>query len=305
MKTLALTGATGFVGKATVDRALARGHHVRALTRRDQPPREGVTWVTGKLASEDSLARLASGADAVIHIAGVVNGGKLDFIHGNVDGTRNMAAAAASMGVKRFVHVSSLAAREPQISNYGRSKERAEAEVRKSGLDWTMVRPPGVYGPGDLEMRDIFRMAKLGLVILPPPGRISLIHVADLARLLVAMAETDTASETWGREIYECDDGVDGGYTHSEFARMIGAALNKRILPLPVPRALLWLAGRADAFFRDGHAKLTPDRAAYLSHSDWTCTPGRRPPVELWAPGITTPDGLKQTADWYRAEGLL
>jgi uncharacterized protein YbjT (DUF2867 family) len=300
MKTLAITGATGFVGKATLDRALARGHRVRALTRRQQPAREGVVWVEGALAKEDSLARLASGADAVIHIAGVVNGGKLDFIHGNVDGTRNMAAAAASMGVNRFVHVSSLSAREPDLSNYGRSKERGEDEVRKSGLDWTMVRPPGVYGPGDMEMRDIFRMAKLGVVILPPPGRISLIHVADLARLLVAMAESDT-----GRHIFECDDGVDGGYTHSQFARMIGAAIGKRVLPLPMPRALLKFAGWADPFFRDSYAKLTPDRAAYLCHPDWTATPDRRPPVELWAPQVETVAGLVQTADWYHAEGLL
>jgi uncharacterized protein YbjT (DUF2867 family) len=300
MKTLALTGATGFVGKATVDNALARGFHVRALTRRDQPQRDGVTWVDGTLAKEDSLARLASGADAVIHIAGVVNGSKLDFIHGNVDGTRNMAAAAASMGVGRFVHVSSMAAREPDLSNYGRSKERAEHAVRQSGLDWTMVRPPGVYGPGDLEMRDMFRMAKLGVVVLPPPGRISLVHVADLARLLVTLAVTDP-----GREIYECDDGHDGGYTHGEFARMIGRAVGTRPLPLPMPRFALKLAGRADPFFRDSFAKLTPDRAAYLCHPDWTCAPDSRPPPGLWAPRIATPDGLKQTADWYRANKLL
>lgn len=301
MTTLALTGATGFVGKATVDHALARGMHVRALTRREQPAREGVTWIAGSLDHEDALARLASGADAVIHIAGVVNAPTPEgFIRGNVDGTRHMAAAAASMGVKRFVHVSSMAAREPGLSQYGHSKERAEAEVRASGLDWTMIRPPGVYGPGDLEMRDIFRMAKLGLVLLPPNGRISLIHVADLARLLVTLALTDP-----GREVYECDDGVDGGYTHHDFARMVGQAVGKRPLPLSVPRPLLHLAGQADRFFREANAKLTPDRAAYLSHPDWTADPSRRPPIELWAPQIATPDGLAQTAAWYRAEGLL
>lgn len=300
MTTLALTGATGFVGKATVANALSRGFHVRALTRRDQPQRDGITWINGSLDSQDSLARLVSGADAVIHIAGVVNGTKFDFLQGNVDGTRNMVAAAQSMGVNRFVHVSSLSAREPQLSDYGHSKERAEHEVRQSSLAWTMVRPPGVYGPGDLEMRDLFRMAKLGLVILPPPGRISLIHVADLARLLITLAVTDP-----GREIYDCDDGHDGGYTHSEFARLIGAAVGKRPLALPMPRALLKFAGWADPFLRDSAAKLTPDRAAYLCHPDWTAAQDRRPPAKLWAPQIATPDGLRQTADWYRANKLL
>lgn len=301
MTTLALTGATGFVGKATVDHALTRGLHVRALTRRDQAAREGVSWIAGSLDDEDALARLASGADAVIHIAGVVNAPTPQgFVHGNVDGTRRMAAAAASMGLRRFVHVSSMAAREPQLSRYGESKALAEEEVRKSGLDWTMVRPPGVYGPGDLEMRDIFRMAKLGVVLLPPRGRISLIHVADLARLLVTLALTDS-----GRCIHECDDGVDGGYTHHEFARLVGQAVGTRPVPLSVPRPLLHLAGRADRFFREANAKLTPDRAAYLSHPDWTCDPSRRPPRELWAPQVATPDGLTQTAAWYKANKLL
>lgn len=301
MTTLALTGATGFVGKATVDHALARGIHVRALTRREQPAREGVSWIAGDLEHEEALARLASGADAVIHIAGVVNAPTPEgFIRGNVDGTRRVAAAATSMGVRRFVHVSSLSAREPQLSQYGRSKELAEREVRDSGLDWTMVRPPGVYGPGDMEMRDIFRMAAKGFVMLPPAGRISLIHVADLARLLVTLALADP-----GRHIYECDDGIDGGFSHSEFARLVGQAVGRRVLAVSVPRALLHLAGRADRFFRDANAKLTPDRAAYLSHPDWTADPARRPPAALWAPQVPTPAGLAQTAAWYRAEGLL
>lgn len=301
MKTLALTGATGFVGKATLDHALASGHRVRALTRREQAPRDGVTWVAGSLDDETALARLAEGADAVLHIAGVVNAQTpAGFITGNVDGTRRMVAAAAAQGVRRFVHVSSLSAREPDLSLYGKSKALAEDEVRKSGLDWTMVRPPGVYGPGDLEMRDVFRMAKLGFVVLPPAGRVSLVHVRDLARLLVAMAESDT-----GRHIYECDDGVDGGYSHAEFARLVGGAVGKRPIPLHVPRALLHLVGHADRFLREANAKLTPDRAAYLSHPDWTATPHYRPPPSLWAPQIATLDGLVETADWYRSHGLL
>lgn len=297
---VALTGATGFVGKAVMDHALARGHQLRALTRRAQPPRAGVAWIEGRLEKEDSLARLASGADAVLHVAGVVNGGKLDFVRGNVEGTRNMLAAAASLGVRRFVHVSSLAARAPDLSQYGRSKELGEAEVCRSGADWTIVRPPGVYGPGDLEMRDLFRMAKLGVVLLPPTARISVIHVADLARLLVALVEQDP-----GRVTYECDDGVDGGYSHKGFARLIGDAVGREPLALSVPGPMLQLAAAADGLLRGGAAKLTRDRAAYLRHPDWTARPDRRPPPALWRPAIATPQGLAGTAAWYRANGLL
>ena len=297
---VALTGATGFVGGATLDQLLSHGHAVRALTRRDQPPRVGVTWVAGSLDRPDGLAHLVNGADAVLHVAGVVNGSAAEFTSGNIDGTHNMIAAARMAGIRRFVQVSSLAAREPTLSNYGRSKEGAEAEVIASTLDWSIVRPPGVYGPGDREMLDIFRMAKLGVVLLPPDGRLSLIHVDDLARLLVALVEHDG-----GREIYECDDGADGGYSHRDFAALVGRAVGRSPLALPVPAAVLKAAARVDRLLRGRGAKLTPDRAAYLSHPDWIADPGRRPPAERWAPEVPAARGLAETAAWYRAAGLL
>ncbi|HEV7232735.1 MAG TPA: NAD-dependent epimerase/dehydratase family protein, partial [Sphingorhabdus sp.] len=73
MKTVALTGATGFVGRVTLDRLVDAGWQVRALTRRDQPKKAGVTWVHGALDKAESLAELCDGADAVLHVAGVVN----------------------------------------------------------------------------------------------------------------------------------------------------------------------------------------------------------------------------------------
>lgn len=297
---VALTGATGFVGRATLAELLARGHRVRALTRRQQPPQESVVWVEGSLDRTDSLERLTEGADAVLHVAGVVNGSREDFVRGNAEGTRNMIAAARDAGVRRFVHVSSLAAREPGLSDYGRSKERAEAAVTASDLDWSIVRPPGVYGPADGDMLDVFRMAKLGVMLLPPAGRVSLIHVTDLARLLVALV-----GRAGARELYECEDGIVGGLSHHQLARLIGAAVGRKPLAIALPAAVLKAAARLDRLLRGRSAKLTPDRASYLSHPDWTADPARRPPPELWTPQVPTPDGLAATAQWYRAEGLL
>ena len=71
---------------------------------------------------------------------------------------------------------------------YGASKARAEALVEQSALDWSIVRPPAVYGPGDRETLELFKMARLGLMLMPPDGRLSLIHAKDLARLLLALA---------------------------------------------------------------------------------------------------------------------
>ena len=127
MSLLALTGATGFVGQALVERALAAWNTVRALARKEQAPREGVRWITGDLADSGALARLMRGAEAVIHVAGVVNApDPAGFEAGNVACTLAVIEAAKAAGVPRLVFVSSLAAREPQLSVYGAYKAKAE-----------------------------------------------------------------------------------------------------------------------------------------------------------------------------------
>lgn len=291
---LALTGGTGFVGRATIDAALAAGHQVRALTRRPQGARDGVTWVAGALDYAASLAALVDGADAVIHIAGVVNApDKAGFVAGNVAGTR---AVVAATGTRRLVHVSSLSAREPQLSMYGWSKREAETIVAESASDWTIVRPTGVYGPGDTEMRDMFRLARLGLAFLPPPGRVSLIHVADLARLLVLLAE-----RPGGHELYEVDDGET--LTHADLAAAIGRAVGRRVMPMHLPKPLMRVAARIDRKLRGAGAKLTLDRVDYLSHPDWTARADHRPPAALWTPRIPLDQGMAETARAYAIAG--
>lgn len=302
-KTVAMTGATGFVGTATIDRLLEEGWKVRALARRDQPERRGVTWVKGALDNPASLDQLCDGADAVLHIAGVVNAPDIaGFETGNVTGTANMIAAAKQAGISRFVHVSSLAAREPSLSAYGASKARAEKLVGASMLDWTIIRPPGVYGPGDKDVYDMFRLATKGLALLPPRGRGSWIHVDDLARLLVALLP---AHEDASAQIFEADDGIPGGWTHESFARAIGWAVGRRVVTFHAPSFLLKMAAYGDRLVRRNAAKLTPDRAGYMSHPDWTITREKAPPAALWKPQIATRQGLKETVRWYKAQGWL
>lgn len=299
---LAITGGTGFVGSHLIDLALASGHQVTALTRRDQPERLGVDWVRGDLDDRAALQRLVSEADALIHVAGVINApDAAAFEQGNVTGTLAMVAAATAAGVRRFVHVSSLAAREPRLSLYGASKARSEELVEGSGLDWAIVRPPAVYGPGDRETLELFKMAKLGLMLMPPHGRLSLIHVDDLTRLLLALAGPSAPSNI----IIEPDDGRPGGWTHREFAAALGTAAGTRPAIVSTPAALLRLAARADRLLRGRRAKLTPDRAAYFAHPDWAVDPMLGAPAGLWRPEIETAAGLAGTARWYREEGWL
>jgi nucleoside-diphosphate-sugar epimerase len=299
---LAITGGTGFVGSHLLDVALAEGHDIAALTRRDQPPREGLDWIAGDLQDREALRHLVDGADAIIHVAGTINApNAAGFDKGNVQGTLAMLAAATAGGVRRFVHVSSLAAREPKLSLYGGSKAKAEELVHSSGLDWAIVRPPAVYGPGDKETLELFRMAKLGLMLMPPKGRVSVIHADDLARLLLALAGPGVPSNI----LVEADDGNPGGWTHREFARALAAAVGTRPAILSSPGILLRAAAHLDQWWRGEKAKLTTDRAAYFSHRNWVIEPKRACPPQLWQPRIETVQGLADTAAWYRAQGWL
>ena len=298
---LALTGATGFVGSRVV--ALAN-RPVRALTRRPQPPQPGVEWVLGDLTDTHALARLCDGAAAVLHIAGVVNAAdEAGFMAGNVTGTANVLAAAG--GGQRFVHISSLAAREPRLSIYGASKAQGDARVMASDRDWIIVRPPGVYGPGDAEMLDLFKAARFGIGLAPgrADARVSLIHVDDLARALLALADGGPS-----REILEIDDGS-GGYAHAQHAAAIGRALGRaRMRMIPVNNRLLGLAASVAtlvAGWKGELPKLSRDRAFYLAHPDWVARGGNARLAGLWQPQIGLDAGMADTVADYRARGWL
>ncbi len=301
---IAVTGATGFVGQTLLDQAAKAGIAVRALTRREQPPRPGVEWVRGDLDDQPALRQVCRGAEAVIHVAGVVNAPDAEgFERGNVTGTLNVIEAARQAGVPRLVHVSSLSAREPDLSVYGASKARAEQLVRAGGIDWTIVRPPAIYGPRDTEMFELFRLARWGLLPMPPSdGRSSLIHVDDLARLLLALLP---GNEDVSHRVYEPDDGRRQGWSHFELARTVGWAMGRRPWVIHLSRASLERVARADRFLRKHKAKLTLDRVGYMTHPDWVVTHGARPPAALWQPLIPTREGLKATADWYRENNWL
>ncbi len=298
---VALTGGTGFLGGFVVARLIDAGHSVRALTRRVQPPTAGVTWVEGSLEDKTSLAALCGDTDAVVHVAGVTNAPDAGaFDRGNRGGTIALLDATEAAGVERFVHVSSLAAREPGLSAYGASKRAGEDAVTASSRDWRIVRPPAVYGPGDTDNFELFRLARRGIVPLPPRGRLSLIHADDLARLIVSLVQGRRA-----RTFYEADDGHAHGWSHRDYAAMIGDAVERSPLVVPLPKAVLAIGARVDRLFRGEKAKLTPDRVSYMVHPDWVIDPSKRPPVDLWTPCIATADGLRATADWYRAAGWL
>lgn len=172
---IAITGATGFVGRRLVRALVDAGYNVRALARR-RPPPDGhdlpaVTWITGSLEDEPALDVLLQDAFAVVHCAGAIKARDRDgFFAANVAGTRRLAAhAAAKANPPRLIYISSLAAREPRLSSYAASKRAAEQALVpfQDALRTVILRPPGVYGPGDLETLRIFRLAAHGWFFAP------------------------------------------------------------------------------------------------------------------------------------------
>lgn len=302
---IALTGATGFVGQAVLDEGEARGLRIRALTRRPQEARGGVTWIQGSLSDPASLGELVQGADAVLHVAALTTApDAAGFNQANVTGTVHLLNAAQAAEAKRFVFVSSLSAREPALSLYGASKAEAEKLVTASGLDWTVVRPPGVYGPRDVDYFEMFRTARLGFVPLPPRGASSILHVHDLARLLLDLVAAPLALVR--HRLFEPDDGREGGWSHKELAQAIARAVGRRRVFAPhLPARLLRVAASVDGQVRGPRARLTPDRVGYMTHPNWVSRSAFAVPRQVWHPRIGGAEGLAQAAAWYREQGWL
>ena len=237
-----VTGGTGVIGEGAIPELLARGHSVRLLSRHakdDATQWSGVEAFNGNVADAASISGAAAGCDAILHIAGIVaeNPPKVTFESVNVGGTQNMIDEAKRNGVRRFVFVSSLGA-DIGTSDYHKSKLEAERLVEKSGLQWTIVRPGNVYGPGDEVVSLILKMVRaLPAVPVIDNGeqQFQPIWHEDLAKVLAATVErSDLNSRTLdaaGPEITSMNDLL------KRFAAITGRAPVR----VPVPMALAQL----------------------------------------------------------------
>ena len=313
--TVAVTGATGFVGSHVVPALAGAGWRVRVLIRRFPLPMLGgdnvIEAIIGSVEDEDGLRRLVRGCDAVVHLAGVVKARTAsEFFRVNADGVSRLARLAATQSPPpRLLLVSSIAAREPSLSAYAASKRAGEAALESAGpeVPWTILRPPAIYGPGDRETLSFFRWIARG--VAPRVGgrecRLSLLHVRDFATAVVAALTT-------GRDVlgatYELDDGRPGGYSWSNMAEAAGQVLRTRLRPLQVPAAMLCTAAAANvvvgAILRRT-PMLTPGKAREILHPDWVCHDRAFERQTGWQAAIRLPEGFAETVIWYRAHGWL
>jgi nucleoside-diphosphate-sugar epimerase len=308
----AVTGATGFLGRYIVGALDAAGWQVRLLARTDpnHPQLTGTSFETirGDLSDRRALDRLVDGAELVIHAAGLIKArGATAFRAVNAEGTAGLVAAMNDGN--RFGHlllVSTMAAREPHLSDYAGSKHKGEetlGDLRRG--TWTIVRPCAVYGPWDRETLTIFRAAAFGILPLAGPraGRLALIHAADAADAILALG-----SEGPSRRVFELTDGCVAGYGWDRIVAALETAIGRKVLPLKLPP----IAVRAAAAVNIAAAGLTgripiftPGKAREILHGDWGSTAERLPPPAVWQPRIGLNEGFRDTVSWYRAQGWL
>lgn len=309
----ALTGASGFLGRALAKHLHQDGWRVRVLARRpldtalwDGPPPEEVR---GDLADEAALRSLVEGAGAAIHCAGLVKArSRAEFFAANAEGAAGMArAVAAHAPGARMALVSSLSAREPQLSDYAASKQAGETAVQAilPPGRLAIVRPPAVYGPGDRATLDIFKLA-VRSPVLPilgaPDARLAMVHVEDAAAEIVRLAR-----EGSNPPLSAIGGARPEGYGWPELRDAFARATGRPLRLFALPPSALRLAGHAAAFsMRLGGEPqvMSPGKAREMLHADWSVSPSemaagaRRAQFEL-------SDGLADTLKWYRAHGWL
>lgn len=323
-----LTGSSGFVGSHLLDGLMARGCDVTLLLRgtsRDRflaPHLPRVRVVRGSLADGGAIRDAMTGASHVLHCAGATKAVReAGLMAANQQGTRNLVQTVNEHPdrIERFLLISSLAAGHPATSTrparesdpsepqsaYGRSKLAAETEVRGAcAAEWTILRPAAVYGPRDTEFLPLFRAVARGIAPVFGSGsqELSLVFVKDLAEAaLTALTHPRACRNTLNLASAEV-------VTTRELAREIGLALETRPWALPLPWTLLRLVCAAQTVW----SRIT-GRATILAHgkfrelaaAGWVAdTAGLREGLGAMC-GTSLPQGLRQTVQWYRAEGWL
>jgi nucleoside-diphosphate-sugar epimerase len=299
---LALTGATGFAGGHILREALRRGWRVRALVRSLRSDWSGdiVDQVVGDLANTEALGRIADGADCVVHAAGAVAAPtRRLFFAINAEGTAHVAAAAKRAGVRRLVHISSLAAREPELSPYAASKLASEA-VARDHASAVILRPPAVYGPGDRGILPIVQQLTRKTALLPanPNQRFSLIYAEDLGRIVL-----DAADANWiGTR--DADDGTPNGYSWNDLLALASEAEDIAIRPVFLPKGVMTPLAHlisAGARLASRSSLLSPGKVAELYFHDWVA----RDALTSGEMRVTFRDGFPLTVAWYRQHGWL
>jgi len=307
-RTVALTGISGFIGQAIAHHLCQAGVMVRGLIRTSKKisrlEHPEITLVNGSLDNRESLHRLVEGCSSIVHCAGSIRGWKKDdFLPTNVRGVSNLLHVCLSQpSPPKFIHISSIVAREPSLSPYAWSKQEGERVIQQQAqsLPWVILRPPAVYGPNDEALVPLFRLARkgIGLQLGPREAKFSLIYVQDLAGVVLRSIEDHNTRST----ILEVDDGLSGGYSWESIFRFLNPRMK---IHLRIPPELLWLLGKSNEMLSQllGYAPLfTTGKVAELQHHDWVCDSLQARQQLGWTPQIPIEEGLRRL---FASDSLL
>jgi uncharacterized protein YbjT (DUF2867 family) len=258
VSTILVTGASGFVGSHLVPALIGAGHRVVAMALTDEsgghvverlapPDRDQVEIRIADVTKPALLPPVMAGVDAVVHLVAIPRdfdgGASLRLV--NTEGTRAVVAAMRTAGVKRLVHMGAMGVEDDPDLHYASSKAKAEALVRESGLEWTILKPSVQFGEGDGFFNIIAGLVRFSPGVVPLAGggmaRFQPIHSDDVAAAVVkALADPLTVAES-------IDLGGPRYWTYREITSEVSKALGKRRLFVPVPVSLIRLvAGAAE-----------------------------------------------------------
>jgi len=298
---IALTGATGFIGRHLLADLTARGYRVRVLLRRPTALPEGAaSAVVGDLTRPINMAAALSGVDAVVHSAGLAHAmsgaPEDDYRTLNTEATRRLAEAAARARVRRFVFLSSIRAQvgasAPGVIGegdaaaptdaYGRSKLEAERALAEAGLDWVALRPVLVYGPGVKgNMAALLRLAR-GPYPLPLGGLAARRSLIALESLSGAVDVVLRAPEPLRRALIAADPDP---LSLPEMIAALRQGLGRGPGLVPVPAGILKLACR-----------MTGREAQFARIAEGLVARAEGLPALGWRPAGPTRDGLSRLA---------
>lgn len=321
-----VTGATGFTGQAMCKRLVRDGWDVTAFVRRSPrvEPLEkmGVRCVEVDITSKESIQAAMEPVDRVFHIAAMYRTEDSDrekFRRVNVDAVDNMASVAREAGVGRFIHCSTVGV-QGQIDDppadetyrikpndhYQSTKWEGEQIARRhmvAGLPGVIVRPAGIYGPGDMRFLKLFKAIDRGVFFLIGNGR-TLYHLTYIDDLIEGFMLAADRHEALG-EVFTI---AGPRYTTvQEMAETVARILGKKLPRLKVPLWPVQIAAHAcEAICKPLRINppLYPRRVEFFAMDrGFTIEKAKR--LLGYSPRVDIEAGLARTAEWYRREGLL
>ena len=243
-----VTGADGFLGQHLLPRLISRGHRVRAVSRK--PPVRpgshvtGIEWRQADLTQRESIVGIASGCDRVVHLAGrFVARGETSLGREHGTGTRNLVWETRKTDVERIVFVSALGA-SPDAGEYFRTKFEAEDVVMSADLDYVILRPSVVYGPGDHFTTPVVRILR-SMPVYPMMGdgtfELQPLAVEDMVDVLTQAVENP---DVGGRSV---DLAGPERLSFVRIVRVLGESIGRPRPVIPLPAALARPASRIAA----------------------------------------------------------